>query len=338
LRKIGFQKKILATHDNPVLFAKLRDDVIKLAADSGTPLGVSGVPSLCATPRNEQSMPLFDATVLTRKHFAVTMLNSMNLVEDLEFDESEIDYQGQMVKSGGSWWHCYTTKGLPSLHAPTKDMLGLYHMMHKLCNNKSYLPMVPKIRIRAHGELYAFSCDWGLGNIDVEENIMSTRMWPMQGVGKQFFENICSLVTIGNVNELYFPKAYDPQSWGCDNRYMAMPYYLPIHGLCENVSALDSHSPIFRTPTGTFRRAGMAQFYPLIMFMAMIAIGNEDDGITYADIFKHDAITKEAQISTNTFGPALQRLNLKSPAKKYLDMINNQKAALIRSPDELRTV
>ena len=127
---------------------------------------------------------------------------------------------------------------------------------------------------------------------------MQPKMWPMQGVGSTYFMNICSLVNIGTVNGLYLTMAYDPEMWHCDNRFMHMPYYLPLHGLCSNASALDSHCPTFVTPGGTYRRAGLATFYPLIMFFALIAIGNQDYGVLYKDIFRKDAHTRQVTIVT----------------------------------------
>ena len=51
-----------------------------------------------------------------------------------------------------------------------------------------------------------------------------------------------------------------------------------IEFICEIIG------PTFITPGGTNKRAGLAIFYPFIIFFALIAIRNQDKGVGYGNI------------------------------------------------------
>ena len=72
------------------------------------------------------------------------------------------------------------------------------------------------------------------------------------------------------------------------------------------------------------------------MFFALIAIGSQYYGIFYSKIFKKDAHARIVKIMLFTFEKAISRLNLRSSALKYLNMINDLNSRIIRTPDELR--
>jgi hypothetical protein len=116
-----------------------------------------------------------------------------NLVHHSPFDHSRILSQGQMIVSEHSMWHCYDETTLAALHAPTKDLLGIYGNAMRLWSLPDYL-VHNVIKVRINGNITAFGCYFGMKQ-KIPASIMEPRMWPSQGIGKAFLKNICHLLS-----------------------------------------------------------------------------------------------------------------------------------------------
>ena len=80
-----------------------------------------------------------------------------------------------------SIWHAYDETTLAALHAPTKDLMGIFSNAMRLWSLPSYLPK-PIQRIRVNENITAFGCYFGLKQ-KIPASIMDPRFWPSQGVG-----------------------------------------------------------------------------------------------------------------------------------------------------------
>ena len=93
-----------------------------------------------------------------------------------------------------SIWHAYDENTLAVLHAPTKDLLGIYGNAMRLWSHPGYLTQ-PVHKIRVNANITAFGCYFGMKQ-KIPASIMDPRMWPSQGIGKTFLKNICYLLCL----------------------------------------------------------------------------------------------------------------------------------------------
>lgn len=241
--------------------------------------------------------------------------------------------------SANSLWHCYDETTLAALHAPTKDLLGLYGNAMRLWSLPGYLTQAV-MRVRINGNITAFGCYFGM-EYKIPASIMDPRMWPSQGVGKVFLKSICYLLKLKQEMGLFFTRGFDPKAWTMDPRRPENPYYLPLHQMAPDRAALDSYAPTIRIQPGAeYKRHGLGPYYGILMLMGLICIGvtKEELGFQYHDIFCHDLDGEGMTINIRPFKNALQPLHLKTPALEYLDMLLDSSSPLIFNNGQLHSV
>ena len=132
LMMIGYNWKILETHNNPHRFDQLKSDVLACFHSAGEKLRLA--PSEPNSPRVTST-----AEILSCKNFALKMLQANAPTTD-KFPQIMYVKPGTVNMWQGSLRHLYKPDDLPVIFNPTKDVLSINNLAGRLVELKDYLP------------------------------------------------------------------------------------------------------------------------------------------------------------------------------------------------------